>query len=270
MSEPVIHIDQLMDVELKALEGTDRLDRKNGVVLPAPKSVATIPKLSPSEIPPIPEGVAERIKATKAVESSYVLKEGAKVALTSDDKGTTAEKTAVDVINPDWAEKPKEDPIDFEDKKLFLAHILGAEFRKTYTLFNGHLKVTFRVMTEYEQKQCVLQTMADDEIDGIQAKPGSDAATKVKWLRLSNYQLCGALAEIRRGPDIVHYKPFETPSNKEARETAIRAAWTKLEMETSSTVMAAIRSCNNKFTELTARLTLAAHEPDFWNPVTAN
>ncbi len=266
MSDEPLRVDDLLPSELEALSTAGRI--KDGFVIPlaAPAPVATqVAPLPASAIPAMPSGVKERMDAVKEIRSSFIATNEKGQVQKSDDGGQEAEKVLKET-NPDWATRPKEDPIDAADKMAYLAHILGAPyFEKEYTIFDGALIVTFRTMTQQHAEQCMRQAYNDDTLDGLIGRPGSQDAEQSRMARYQTYKFCGELRAIKRSSSVPQIlTPFDTTSDLKSGVWPIRKAWEDLQGATSNTLMVALRKEHSKFERLVAILTLSADRPDFW------
>jgi hypothetical protein len=100
------------------------------------------PTKAKREIPPMPKEVAAHLKAIK--ESS---------------KPTLQDGDGQDLLGTGPAEQKSEQAlpsIPDDDKIAFLAHLMGApRFQKTYEMFGGQIRMTFRTRTAIEDEACV-------------------------------------------------------------------------------------------------------------------
>lgn len=256
-------VDLLTADELADLEAQGRI--QGGKVLDAPKApkVAPAAPLATNDVPDMPVGVRERIEAASKLQSSFVQQEGGKVTSSSDDGGKVAAAIETPEVNPDWIGKPKEDPIEYEDKMAFLAHLLGGRFVKTYQLFGGRIKLTFQTRTGSEESMCQEQAWLDEKREG-HGNPNAPEAIEQRFGRYHNYRITGALAEIQHGDDVpIQPKPFASKPNPDAHLTSIGVAYQEL-LKFPQALLVSIMKHGVMFESLVARLTLAADKPDFW------
>ncbi len=267
MSE--LKISDLTDSELADLEADGRLDRTNNRVLEA-KKVATNPAapLPSDQIPAMPEGVRERLAAKTELVSSFVQKDAAgKVVQATPDGGKVAEEAAVKAevaANADWAGKPKEDPIDFEDKLKFLSHLLGAErFTKSYDLFGGALTLTFQTRTGEEESLCNDQAWMDEKINSLGAS-NSPEAVQGRLNRFMNYRLAGSFKTLqKKGDQPIEFTPFADRGELPPYTTPIRKSYEDL-LKLPGPIMVVVQQQHHRFETLVAKMTMAADNPDFW------
>ncbi len=260
--------------ELRDLEIGGRI--KDGMVTmpdpPKPEklTVADATKLDPSQIPAMPAGVKERLAAAKEIESSFVVKEGDKIVASSKDGGAAAAAAVSKPVNLDWADKEIEDPIEWDDKMKFMATMLGARhFQKTYSLFDGKLRVTFRTLTANEERECSRQAWNDDAIDGPGGAPGSEAAMAARSVRLTNYEFAGSLVSMEVEGDVEkNFSPFQQDANVAAGILPIRLSHEEL-LKMPIPVLMAIQREYHRFRHLTLTLTAQAATPGFWKAATA-
>lgn len=265
-----LRVDDLTADELSDLEAAGRI--VDGLVVPLPKPAPITPKeattLDPKLIPALPEGVAERLRKAEQIKSSFVLndpKTGAEIR--SDDGGKAAEEASqkqLEMDNEDWAGKKKEEPVDAADKMAFTAHILGAQhFAKTYDLFGGKLKVTFRTRTAIEEAAAANQAWEDDKIDGTPAN--SHEAGLIRANRVLGYQFTMSLTSMEVVGDVVRSFDYtKSPGNPRARVGSVRSAQQHLHSTLPGPLLVAMRNCHSRFENLVARMTLAASDESFW------
>ncbi len=254
-------VDMLTAGELKDLESLGRI--KDGKVLPAPSTSSDANVAGPIEV--MPAGVKQRMEVIKELNSSFVATNEKGEVKKSEDGGKGIEAAGVE-YNPDWATKAKEDPVDASDKAAYLAHILGAPFfEKSYDLFGGAAKVTFRTISQDDLEQCSRQAWNDDRLEGMTGKPGSQDADAGRQGRYQTYKFVGELYSIAKGSALPKiYKPFEEKSDIAGEVWPIKNAWAAFRAEQSSPFLVALRQAHLRFEYLVARLTLAADRPDFW------
>ncbi len=259
-------IDDLTPGELDDLTAQGRI--VGNKILPAPEApqepVASSRRpLDPSLVPEVPPEIKARLAAAKDIQSSFVHSDlEGNVTKASEDGGTAAlEKTKE--VNPDWAGKTPEEPIEFDDKMRFLACVLGAErFYKDYPLLGGLLVVRFQTLTEEESNQCGEQVWNDEKIDGKVAT-GHDGIA-MRNLKLRDYQLVGSLVHLKKKDDVpLTFNPFGTTSI-EPHVLPVRVRLTEFNKTTPVPLACAIRLVFGHFERLTQRLTFEMENPSFW------
>jgi hypothetical protein len=279
--DPTLKLEQLLESERAALTAQGRITPE-GQVLAAPDRAAenakpVVPRdnivtaddqaqadaILKTMVPP--EAI-ERAKLVKNIESSFVFKdEQGNVTKTSGDGGARAAQAEAE-HNPDWRGRPKEDPVTFEDKTAFLAHILGCPyFEKSYTIFGGAVTVTFRTMTDDQLAMCRRQAWSDDKLDGTNGPQGSEESYQTRLARFVQYKLVGELYSVKLKDDVPRiYTPFAHDSNLKVGEWPIRVAKHEFTAGTSVALAQAIAQANAKFTRLTMSMQAAADDPSFW------
>ncbi len=262
---PNLKVSDLTADELEALQGLGRIQGDS--VLPAAAPVASA--LPASEIPAMSPEVSARISKVKQLESSFIHEDKEKGTVsTSQDGGEAAKQVVKDihVVNPDWAGKPVEDPIEAADKERFLAMLLGADaFKKSYDLFGSALRVTFRTRTAAQEDEIARQVFRDERRDGTGGQ-APDELRSARMARFGSYQLTAALESIGRPNDVPRrFDPFQHPkSNQDAQMGAIRCSYDDLVAATPQPLLVAIQQIHRRFETLVARMTLASDQPDFW------
>jgi hypothetical protein len=264
-----LKITDLTTDELADLEAQGRLDRANNRVLEPPKpDNSPAAPLPTGMVPAMPDGVKERLAAKDTLASSFVQKDTkGTVQAASPDGGKEAEeaaKRAEEARNADWVGKPKEDPVEYEDKLRFLAHLLGAErFTKTYELFGGQLVLTFQTRTAEEEGLCNDQAWMDEKVHSLGAS-NSPEAVQGRLNRFMNYRMTAALKAMgRKGDRPIEFTPFKDRGELPPHVTPIRVSYDEL-LKLPGPVMVVVQQAHHRFESLVARLTLAADKPDFW------
>jgi hypothetical protein len=265
----------LNDDELIAFQLAGRVDPTGEWLMPPPAEAAAAAAKAAAVkteivVPKPPPGVIERINAAKAVASSFVrTDEEGKVVAASDDGGAGAVAAAAPkpIENPDFAGKPKENPIDFADKERFLAHLLGGKpFTKTYHLFGGKLAVTFRTLSCSEQEQTGQQCWLDSNHETAMATDKRGQAEE-RVVRFAQYLFTAALYKIAAEKDVPQVlEPFKEKGNREAGILPIKIAHQKVQETFPWPIYRALMNAHGEFCELTNRLTNEAQNPSFWSP----
>ncbi len=263
-----LQLSQLTPGEIESLTTAGRI--VNGELLPTPEVVQQSAQpartqLDPKLIPEAPAEVQARLKAAQTLQSSFVHTDlTGKVKKVSDDGGKGAVTKAAEV-NPDWAGKPVEEPVDFIDRMAFLASVLGAErFYKEYSILGGNLTVKFQTLTEKESEACGTQVWADEKIDGRTAA-GQEGAM-FRTLRLRDYQFVASLKSFRKGDDVaIAFDPFGKTS-PEPHVGPIRVRLEEFSEATPAPLAFGLRAVYSRFERLIQRLTVEMDNPSFWSP----
>lgn len=220
-------------------------------------------------IPKPPPGVAERIAASKALQSSFVRTDDkGNVIAASDDGGAQASATVVPKIdNPDWAGKPKEALIDFADKERFLASLLGGiPFTKTFELFGGKVSVTFQTLTCRQQEETSKQCWLDSNHE-VTMVTDKQAMAESRVVQFAQYLFTASLKEISSPGDLPRaYHPFDEAGNPAAGILPIKVAHRKLRDDFPWPLYNALMQVHERFCELCNTMTREAQNPSFWSP----
>lgn len=264
-----LKITDLTEDELKDLQDAGRV--VGGAIVPAEvKEVAPVALV----VPEPPPGVKERLKTAKKLEASFTHETAGPragdnaVKTGGADGGAAAQDVAP--MNPDWAGKVIEEPVDAEDKQKFLAMLLGAPFfTKTYELFGGQIAVTFKTRSAVQEDECGRQSYRDEKFDGLIGPVDSEIVLNDRIRRVRDYQFTAALHSMKTPGGVVRtFAPFDANTNKEEPLIgAIRVAHDELMKELAHPVLMALRATHMKFEFLVAKMTLSAAKPDFWKAV---
>ena len=241
------------------LDAINRLPEKPvpAPVPPTPEPAKPAPKLEGID-PPTPEIIA-RARELKSAESTFTHQENGKVLAQSKEDEAK--------LNPDWAGRPKEDPIEASDKADYLAMLLGAPFfEKQYSLCGGNLVLVFRTRTARVENLCARQVKDDELLDGPFGPVSSREAADAKVSRYMTYQCCASLTEIRRWGALEERLPGAqtVPPAAPAGHGPLRESRLELERALPGPLWAMVRNTHMKFEILVGRLIAEAENPDFW------
>jgi hypothetical protein len=272
MNQPQgLKVTELTQDELDALAGTGRIVGDRVVPAADEKPAEQAAKVS---VPVPPPGVIERIKTAKKLETSFTHEtEGPRPEDNAKKVGGTdggASAAGLSGINPDWATKEAEQPVEADDKKKFLALLLGAPFfSKSYKLFDGNIEVTFRTRSAAEEEECGQQTYRDERRDGLVGPAASEIVAADRLRRLRDYQFTAALMTLQSPGGVPRiFKPFEAKTKEDDQyRGAIRVAYDQLLKDLPHPLVVALRTEWVRFEILVAKMTLNANNPDFWKAV---
>lgn len=148
-----------------------------------------------------------------------------------------------------------------EDKDLFTAAMVGGQvFQKTYSLFGGRMRVTFRSLYSYEIDACFAQAYADHQA-------GKTATLTDRAENLQRYYLALQLVEIQSDQEFLQMpkslKEWGWAPNQQGVLPQIRDKVYQEVLKTESRVRVISGALMN-FRRLYARLEANAERPDFY------
>ena len=258
---PQLKVTDLLPSELEALQAEGRIN--GDMVLPPPApSPEELVKVDPTMIPePPPELIGKSVEVKSTFERrEQTLGGGENVTKSGEEPAPKAQE------NPDWAGAPPEDPITASEKATFLAAMLGnVPFQKTYELFGGAIKVTFRSRTPSLEAEAAKQMAADELLDGSFANVSKTVqqVSQQRWGRFMDYVFQLSLCRIEtKGGVPVDYDALATPVKP--GELVLRQARLAFDQKYPSPVAVAMRNAHQRFEITVAHLTREADNPDFW------
>jgi hypothetical protein len=208
-------------------------------------------------VPPMPKEVAERLKK---LDVAPTLVQGDKTIL-----GTPKppEESAAVETYPDIPEV---------DRAEFLAHILGApHFKKSYELFGGAVRLTFRTRTASEDEACaraaqkaVPEPTIPDKITAeartLSAQAGADRLRKYREFTMI-VSLCDLSFDGKA--------PIPTLFDKPVAESDVAAVYNEFVSTLAGTLLGTVRLYHDRFETLTNIMLTLADKPGFWKAASA-
>lgn len=168
-----------------------------------------------------------------------------------------------DTRKEDLTEVTKEDKINFVQTVLG-----GLRFKKTYELFGGKLRVTFRTLTTAESDMAYKQIITDSQKD---IRNYSIGDTSFYWKTLMAYRAVMAIEKVESDYNVVEVPPIAEidVDPPEGANTKVFAVFDSLveQIMPNEAMRNAIAHTYTEFNSLCEKLQSMAESKDFWNAI---
>lgn len=156
-----------------------------------------------------------------------------------------------------------------EDKMKFVQTILGGlRFKKTYELFGGKLRVTFRTLTTAESDMAYKQIITDSQKD---IRNNSIGDTSFYWKTLMAYRAIMAIEKVESDYSVVEVPPIAEieADPPEGTNTKVFAIFDSIvdQVMPSEAMRNAIAHMYTEFNSMCEKLQSMAESKDFWNAI---